>query len=63
MAPRTTVAVVALTALDGRLDYLGSGQGATVAEAASLAVLQAVARLDRSDVRGDGSVSSSRVSE
>lgn len=61
--PERQVVVVALTPVDDRSDYLGAGQGATVAEAASLAVLQAVGRLDRSEASAVGPALSGRHSD
>ncbi|MDQ6837108.1 MAG: hypothetical protein M3137_01870 [Actinomycetota bacterium] len=47
--PERQVVVVALSSVDGGADCLGAGQGTTVAEAACLAVLQAVTRAKKGD--------------
>ncbi len=61
--PERQVVVVALTAADGRPGHLGAGQGVTVAEAASLAVLQAAARQEKSEDAVSGPLSSSWLTE
>ncbi len=61
--PERQVVVVALSSGDGRPNYLGAGQGATVAEGASLAVLRAIGGLEGAEMAGGGPALSIRLSE